>query len=90
MDYTRLQRSTNQRSTRSALVNLEVPQTKAAEPKDLAAFELGVDLGRALQVRLRSVQAGHLCFVTGKVELNRRVGWVQARCARQNCVGRVN
>ena len=28
-----------------------------------------------------------LRLVTGKIELNRRVGWMQARCARQNGVG---
>ena len=29
-------------------------------------------------------------FVAGKTELNRRVVWMQARCSRQNRVGRVN
>ena len=49
-----------------------------------------VQLGRALQVRPGHLEPSHLRFVAGKVELNRRVSWMQARRSRQNRVGRVN
>jgi hypothetical protein len=45
-------------------------------------FEPGVDLNRSFQVRLGRLKPSHLCFVAGKVELNRRVGWMEARCVR--------
>jgi hypothetical protein len=49
-----------------------------------------MNLGRSLQMRFRPVEAAHLPFVAGKVEVDRAVIWMQALCARQNRVGGVN
>jgi hypothetical protein len=38
--------------------------------------ELGVDLGRTLQVRFRPVETAHLRFVAGKIKLDRSVLWM--------------
>ena len=40
-----------------------------------------------LRVRFRPAETAHLRFVAGKIELDHRLGWMQARRPRQNRLG---